>query len=73
METTTSSPNTVESPQPRRRRNRWLLWTGRILLGLLALIVLLAANGATYGAIMRVGDARQPERRCGDGAHRRAA
>jgi hypothetical protein len=35
METTTSSPNTVASPQPQRRRNRWILWTGRILLGLL--------------------------------------
>jgi pimeloyl-ACP methyl ester carboxylesterase len=59
METTTSSPNTVASPQPKRRRNRVILWTGRILLGLLALIVLLAASGATYEAIMRAGDARR--------------
>ena len=59
METTTSSPNTVASPQPQRRRNRWILWTGRILLGLLALIVLLAASGATYEAIMRASDARR--------------
>ena len=59
METTTSSPNTVASPQPQRRRNRWLLWTGRILLGLLALIVLLAASGATYEAIMAAGDAKR--------------
>jgi pimeloyl-ACP methyl ester carboxylesterase len=59
METTTSSPNTVESPQPQRRRNRWLLWTGRILLGLLALIVLLAVSGGTYEAIMRAGDAKR--------------
>jgi hypothetical protein len=41
-----------------------VVWTGRILLGPLALIVLLAASGATYEAIMRTGDARQPERRC---------
>ena len=40
MGTTTSSPSTLASPQPQRRRNRWILWTGRILLGLLALIVL---------------------------------
>ena len=59
METTTSSPNTVASPQPQRRRNRWILWTGRILLGLLALIVLLAASGATYEAIMASGDAKR--------------
>ena len=47
----TSSSTTVASPQPQRRRNRWLLWTGRILLGLLALIVLLAVSGGTYEAI----------------------
>ena len=59
METTTSSPNAVASPQPERRRNRWLLWAGRILLGLLALIVLLAASGAAYESIMATGDARR--------------
>jgi len=59
MQTTTSSPNTVASRQPQRRRNRWMLWTGRILLGLLALVVLLAASGATYEAIMRAGDTRR--------------
>jgi pimeloyl-ACP methyl ester carboxylesterase len=58
METTTSSPNAVASPHPQRRRNRWLLWIGRILLGLLALIVLLAGSGAAYEAIMAPGDAR---------------
>jgi hypothetical protein len=31
----------------RRRRNRWVRWTGRILLGLVVVIVLLAASGAT--------------------------
>ncbi len=59
MPTTTSSTNTVASPQPLRRRSRWVVWTGRILLGLLALIVLLAASGATYEAIMRAGDAKR--------------
>jgi pimeloyl-ACP methyl ester carboxylesterase len=59
METMTSSSSTVASPQPQRRRNRWLLWTGRILLGLLALIVLLAVSGGTYEAIMRAGDAKR--------------
>ena len=59
METMTSSPSAVASPQPQRRRNRWVRWTGRVLLGLLALIVLLAASGATYEAIMRAGDARR--------------
>ena len=59
METTTSSSSTVASPQPQRRRNRWLLWTGRILLRLLALIVLLAVSGGTYEAIMRAGDAKR--------------
>ena len=56
MGTTTSSPNTAASPQPQRRRNPWLLWTGRILLGLLTLVVLLAASGAIYEAIMAAGD-----------------
>jgi pimeloyl-ACP methyl ester carboxylesterase len=63
MGTTTSSPNTAASPQPQRRRNPWLLWTGRILLGLLALVVLLAASGAIYEAFMAAGDAdRYPAR-----------
>jgi pimeloyl-ACP methyl ester carboxylesterase len=59
METMPSSPSTVASPQPQRRRNPWVLWTVRIMLGLLALIVLLAASGAIYEAIMRAGDARR--------------
>jgi hypothetical protein len=54
----TSPHETLGSPQP-RRRNRWVLWTGRVLLGLLALIVLLAASGATYEAIMAVGDTKR--------------
>jgi pimeloyl-ACP methyl ester carboxylesterase len=35
------------------------VWTGRILLGLLALIVVLAASGAAYEAIMAAGDTRR--------------
>ena len=54
----TSSHETLASPQ-RGRRNRWVLWTGRVLLGLLALTVLLAATGATYEAIMAVGDTKR--------------
>jgi hypothetical protein len=34
METMTSSPSTLASPQPQRRRNRGVLCTVRILLGL---------------------------------------
>jgi pimeloyl-ACP methyl ester carboxylesterase len=58
MKTMTSSNETLGSPQP-RRRNRWVLWTGRVLLGLLALIVLLALGGAGYEAIMAAGDAKR--------------
>jgi hypothetical protein len=59
MKTMTSSHETLASPHPHWRRNRWVLWTGRILPGLLALIVLLAASGATYEAIMTVGDTKR--------------
>ena len=59
MKTMTSSDETLPSPQPRRRTNRFVYWAGRILLGLLALIVLLAASGATYEAIMANGDTRR--------------
>ena len=40
-----------------KRTNPILRWTGRILLGLLALIVVLVASGASYEAIMAAGDA----------------
>ena len=59
MEAMTSSHETLASPHPQRRRNRWVLWTGRIVLGLLALIILLAATGATYEAIMSAGDTKR--------------
>lgn len=59
MKTTSSPPTTLAPPEPRRRASRLAVWTGRILLGLLALIVLLAAGGASYEAIMVRGDARR--------------
>ena len=55
----TSPPGTVSSPQLRRRRNRLIFWFVRILLGLLALIVLLALGGASYEAIMAAGDGKR--------------
>jgi pimeloyl-ACP methyl ester carboxylesterase len=56
VRTMTSPPGPVSSPQLRRRPNRLAFWTVRILLGLLALIVLLALGGASYEAIMAAGD-----------------
>ena len=55
----TSPPGTVSSPQLRRRPNRLVFWTVRILLGLLALIVVLALGGATYEAIMAARDGKR--------------
>ena len=40
MKTMTSSHETLASPQPRRGTNRFVFWTGRILLVLLALIAI---------------------------------
>ena len=59
MKTMTSLTRQSHRRKPQRRRNRWVLWTGRILLGLLALIVLEAASGATYEAIMAAGDTKR--------------
>ena len=53
----TSPPSSL--PQPRRRPNRLVFWTVRVLLGLLALIVLLALGGAGYEAIMAAGDTKR--------------
>ena len=44
MSAMTPSPGTPASPQLPRRTNRSLIWTKRILLGLLALIVLIAVS-----------------------------
>jgi len=48
----------MTSPMPSqpRRTHRILRWTVRVLVGLIALIVLLVAGGATYEAIMAAGD-----------------
>jgi pimeloyl-ACP methyl ester carboxylesterase len=55
MNIVTASPDTL-APS-RRRTSRFFFWTGRVLLGLLALVVGLAAIGASYEAIMAAGDA----------------
>ena len=57
MKTITSPPGTIAPPHLRRRANGLIAWTGRALLGLLALIALLAASGASYEAVMASGDA----------------
>ena len=48
----------MTSPMPSqpRQTHRILRWTVRVLVGLIALIVLLVAGGATYEAIMAAGD-----------------
>ena len=47
---------TSPTPSQPRRTHRILRWTVRVLVGLIALIVLLVAGGATYEAIMAAGD-----------------
>ena len=56
METTTSSPNTVSSPQPRRRPNRWVLLDRTYPARTAGVDRPLASGGATYEAIMAAGD-----------------
>jgi hypothetical protein len=59
----TASSGDATTPAAGERTNPILRWTGRILLGLLALIVVLVASGASYEAIMAAGDAsRYPAR-----------
>ena len=53
----TASSGDATTPAAGKRTNPILRWTGRILLGLLALIVVLVASGASYEAIMAAGDA----------------
>lgn len=56
---TIEATNTINQPlQNRRPRNRLLVWTPRVLLGLLISLVALAGVGATYQAIATARDAR---------------
>jgi hypothetical protein len=57
MKTMASSPDTIAPPH-RRRKNGFVFWTGRVLLGLLALLVGLAALGAIYQAVATAIDQR---------------
>jgi hypothetical protein len=57
MITMASSPDTIAPPH-RRRKNGFVFWTGRVLLGLLALLVSLAALGAIYQAVATAIDQR---------------
>jgi pimeloyl-ACP methyl ester carboxylesterase len=57
MQTTISSTGTTVQPQRARRRKGVGFWIGRVLLTVLALLVGLAALGASYEAIMAAGDA----------------
>src|SRR6266487_4781642 len=58
MNTSTSSRQTTFPPASTRRSNRIVRWSGRVLLGLLALIGGLAAVGAIYQAIATARDRR---------------
>lgn len=73
MNTITPSTATEVQPHTARRKNGFSFWIGRVLLGLLALLIGLAALGASYEAIMAAGDAtryppsgqRRPDRHQG--------
>jgi pimeloyl-ACP methyl ester carboxylesterase len=49
---------TTVRQQVARRKHGFIFWTGRVLLGLLALLVGLAATGASYQAIATANDQR---------------
>ena len=54
------TPSHGDSTAPDTRRpNRILRWVGRVLIGLVALIIVLAVSGASYEAIMAAGDAER--------------
>jgi pimeloyl-ACP methyl ester carboxylesterase len=56
---TIEATNTMNRPyQNQRPRNRWLVWTGRVLLGLLVTLVVLSVIGASYQTIATARDAR---------------
>jgi pimeloyl-ACP methyl ester carboxylesterase len=56
MKSTDLSHETKGQSQPRWHRNGWLFWLWRGLLGLLALIVILALAGVTYQAVATAND-----------------
>lgn len=58
MNTLITSIDTSAQPQPVRRQHRVGFWMGRVLLGILALIIGLAAIGASYQAIATANDRR---------------
>jgi pimeloyl-ACP methyl ester carboxylesterase len=56
---TIEATNPMTTPyQNQRPRNRWLVWTGRVLLGLLVALVVLGVIGASYQAIATARDVR---------------
>jgi pimeloyl-ACP methyl ester carboxylesterase len=56
MKTMTSSPDTIAPRQFRRRKHGFVFCAGRILLGLIAVLVAAAATGASYQAIATARD-----------------
>jgi len=58
MKMMTSSPDTLAPAHPRRRKNRFVFWTGRVLLALLLALAALATIGAIYQAIATALDQR---------------
>jgi len=57
MHTTTSKRGTTAPPHATTRTHGLRFWITRVLLGLLALVMVLGATGASYEAIMAAGDA----------------
>jgi pimeloyl-ACP methyl ester carboxylesterase len=58
MNTSIVSNDTLAKPQLRRRGHGFIIWMGRVLLGLLALLIGLAGIGATYQTIATANDRR---------------
>jgi pimeloyl-ACP methyl ester carboxylesterase len=56
MKTMISTPDTIAPTQRRQRKNGFVFWIRRVLLGLLALLVGLAAIGASYQAVATAKD-----------------
>jgi hypothetical protein len=58
MHISTSPTETTVQPQRVRRRKGLGFWTGRVLLGLVVMLVALAASGASYQAVATAIDRR---------------